>query len=229
MAQPDPFVALLTAIQDAQAAGGGTPNAFVPGAQGIPGVGGQPGQDAGGTPAAVSGGISGGASIPGTATTGPGLLENVLAGGGADPLTQGAPFQGAIGLGGNEPGERGDLGAGVTGGDLETLLSVLGGPTAIAAILGSLVTSDALGLPPSTSLGLSDLVGGSADIGSLGMSNSDRDPGGGPVARNTGNAATTPNVNVGSLGISQEDRDKSGPSSGSGSSPNRGDVSNAGR
>ena len=151
VAQPDPYVAFLSSIQDAFAASGGSPNAFTPGVQGIPsGVPGTPGDPGGG----VAGGVApagvgaGGASVPGTATTGQGILESIVAGGDPDVarrLLPGSLFQTA-------PGEPGDLGAGVTGGNVNALLSVLGGPLAIPTILGSLVASDAMGLPPDPGL-----------------------------------------------------------------------------
>lgn len=148
---PDPFVALLSSIQDAQAASGGSPNPFTPGSQGIPGQGGVP-SEAGGSPGvagSIGGGVGGGGSVPGTATTGQNILADIAAGTASptDPLAGGTIFQGA-----GVPGEAGDLGASVTGGDLGTLMSVLGGPTALLSILPSLVASDALGMPLDPSL-----------------------------------------------------------------------------
>lgn len=152
--EPDAYVAFLSVLQDAHAAGGGTPNAFAPGAQGIPGQPGAAGDAASSVAAgpAAAGIGSGGASVPGTATTGQSILENIMTGG-IDP---GSPDQVSLvdrlrGFNG-EPGERGDLGTGVTGGDVGALLSVLGGPFASASILSSLVASDALGMDLDPSL-----------------------------------------------------------------------------
>lgn len=107
--------------------------------QGIRGL--QQSAESGNSPnSLINGGISAG-GIPGTATTG--VSGNALIGGSA-PLA-GAVANGSPGslfsTSGSEPGERGDLGAGVTGGDLELLLSILSGnPIAMAAAIAQAVS-----------------------------------------------------------------------------------------
>lgn len=160
MPAPDPYVAFLSSLQDAHAAAATGANAFTPGVQGIPGA---PGASPGSTPGSIVGGggvgIGGGASVPGTATTGSSVLEDILSGArpSASP-SEVVAFLGGLGRG-TEPGERGDF-EGTGGGDLGTLAAVMGGPMAMGTVLGSLVLSDMLGLPPTTSMGLSDLLGG---------------------------------------------------------------------
>lgn len=172
--EPGAYVAFLRALSDAYAASGLAPNAFTAGAQGIPAGGTGVQGDSGGVvaPAATSAALGGGASVPGTATTGQSLLEEIVAGG-VDPASAEAEslINRLRGIGGGEPGERGDLGAGVMGGDVGALLSVLGGPLAPATILASLVASDASGLPLDPSLltasGLASLAAGT-DPGEFG-------------------------------------------------------------
>lgn len=188
--QPDAYIAFLSALQDAHAAGG-TPNAFTPGAQGVPGANGQPGADPAGTPvgSAAAGAIgAGGASVPGTATTGTSILEDILAGEPADPAASLVDRLRGVG---REPGERGDLGAGVTGGDLGALLSVLGGPFAPASILASLAASDALGLDLDPSL-LS-----TTSLLELAQAENESSPGFGADATGGAPFSFDPGVNVG--------------------------------
>ena len=156
---PDPYVAFLTALDQAHAAAGPRANAFRPGSQGIPGPSGVS-SDASGAPGSVSGGVAGtggGGSVPGTATTGPNLLADIIQGGGspndpiADDLVTRTLFQGSdrSDPSGISQGEFDNL----QGGDIATLLGIVtGGIGAIPSIFGSLSASDALGLPPSTSL-----------------------------------------------------------------------------
>lgn len=118
------------------------------------------------SPAAVG---SPGGGVPGTATTGPAVANALLGGGGGgigDAVSQ--QVAGTL-LGRQEAGERGDLGAGVAGGNIGALLSVLGGIGAVPTILGSLIASDASGLPLDPSLlstmTLAELVSGESDPG----------------------------------------------------------------
>lgn len=173
---PDPYVAFLSSLQDAYAASGGPSNTFTPGAQGVPGA--APGTaDPGGVGGGIAGGAAGvgggGASVPGTATTGAGILESINSGQLPVSSPSANDLVDRLFGGGGEPGERGDLGAGVTGGDLETLLAVLGGPASMPLILASLVMSDAMGLPPDPSLlgttSLADLAFGGGDPADVGL------------------------------------------------------------
>lgn len=161
-----PSDALISALanQFSAARQGRTPGvgSSIPGLQ--RGVGGE-GQS---SAPAVVGAAAGG--IPSTATTGPSTANALLGGSTAtDPVSQQA-FNALVSQRG-EPGERGDLGAGVTGGSLGALLAVLGGPLAPLSLIGNLVASDALGLPPTASITLADLVeaGERGDLGSLGL------------------------------------------------------------
>ena len=155
MAQPDPYAAFLTALQDAYAAGGGRPNAFTPGVQGIPTAGAP--ADPTGAPSVIGGVAGGGGSVPGTATTGQSIVGDIIGGGvSADPIAQDLVSR-TFNIGRDE--STADLGAGVTGGELGALASILGGPLGAASIIGSLVMSDALGLPPSPSVSLAEIAG----------------------------------------------------------------------
>lgn len=149
VAGPDPFIALLQSIEDAQAASGaGAASPFAPGAQGITAQGVQAGDAMGGPPGAAAASIgAGGGSVPGTATTGEGLARGIV--------------EGAINPGGAtatslfdrvERSGEGPERPSVPGGDIGTLLAVLGGPTAALSIIPSLVASDALGMAPDPSL-----------------------------------------------------------------------------
>lgn len=183
-----PGVALLAALQNQFAAarqgqgqGGGSL---------IPGLAGQTadGSPVGSVGALGGGGISAG-GVPSTATTGTSALNSLIGGSaGADPVAQ----QVFNSLNQQEPGERGDLGAGTEGGDLRTLLSILGGPFAAASILGNLVASNELGLPPTTSGVLQNALLGSSDV----FSESDR------VGREIGGNIGGP-VQTGTIGTGQ--------------------------
>ncbi len=162
----DPYVAYLTALQDAYAASGEGPNAFVPGAQGVPALGQAAGAGEGpggiGGIGGIAGGVgAGGASVPGTATTGANLLDAIVTGG----LPATSPAAAPLARRGLLPGEESTADrAGRGGGDVSTLLGLLsGGILAVPATLGSLVLSQAAGLPPSTGLlsagGLAELAG----------------------------------------------------------------------
>lgn len=220
------FIAALQGQFNASRQGGGGP---VPG---IPGLSGAGGNDPANTPGGLSGGITAG-GVPSTATTGTSVANTLISGGGgSDALSQ----QVGNALIGREAGERGDLGAGITGGDLGALLSILSGPGAFATILGSLVASDAAGLPLDPSLltpaSLAGLAReeGSQGIGSQGIAFADRDTGRSSFNTDTGNVLTSPGTNnVGAAGIRFSDRDRFGPSSpGRGLSRGTG-RSNAGR
>ena len=139
-----PSQALLAALQgrfDAarQGQGRGT-NSLIPG---LPGGG--EGTDSGSVIGALgSGGISAG-GVPGTATTGSSIANSLIGGGAGagDPLAQQVSL--ASGLGFREPGERGDLGAGVTGGDADLLMSILSGnPLLMAAMAAQAVSGQGL-------------------------------------------------------------------------------------
>ncbi|MGI9451153.1 MAG: hypothetical protein ACR2QH_11030 [Geminicoccaceae bacterium] len=115
---------------------------------------------------------------------------------------------------GNTPGDRGDLGGGFKGGgSLLNLATFLAGPvTAVPSLIGGLVANDALGNLPSTSLfgAARSLFDGTA--GTRALSSSE--------ARAIQRAAE------------REDRRANRDfreGRGSGASPRRGDVSNAGR
>ena len=145
-------------------------NQFAAARQGqTPGVGsaipGLPGVASSESAPSVSGAsLAGG--IPATATTGQSVANSLLGGvgGTGDAIAQ--QVAGTL-LSQREPGERGDLGAGVTGGDVGALLSILGGPAALFSIIPSLVASDAAGLPLDPSLlsatTLAELVSGTED------------------------------------------------------------------
>lgn len=114
----------------------------IPGLQaGVPGVSETAPSAPSANPAVPS---SAGGGIPGTATTGPGVVNSLLSGQNlTDPVTQ------SVLRSAREPGERGDLGGGLIGGNAAGVLSILsGGITAFPALLAGLVASDALGLPP---------------------------------------------------------------------------------
>lgn len=136
-----PGVAFLAALQNQfnaarQGQGRGT-NSLIPG---LPGGGeGDSGSVIG---SLGSGGISAG-GVPGTATTGSSIANSLIGGGASagDPLAQQVSLASGFGSPG-EPGERGDLGAGVTGGDAELLLSILSGnPLLMAASVAQAVNN----------------------------------------------------------------------------------------
>lgn len=196
--QPGPYVAFLNALQDAYAASGLNPNTFTPGAQGVPGAAGQPASDAGGGTVAggLGGGLGGGgASVPGTATTGPSLLEDILAGGDPNALQTPGLVDRLRGLEPSGIPERPD----VPGGNLGALLSVIGGVGAVPTLLGSLVTTDALGLPLDPSLlsatGLAQLASDDSTPG-FGAAGSDL-TGATPVGPGTGFGVDRPGVATG--------------------------------
>ncbi len=133
-----PGTALLAALQNQfnaarQGQGQGT-NSLIPGFAGS-----GEGADPSSILSALGGGISAG-GVPGTATTGSSIANSLIGGsaGAGDPLAQQVSL--ASGLGFREGGERGDLGAGVTGGDIGMLLSTLG-PLAPLMLLGQIVSS----------------------------------------------------------------------------------------
>lgn len=151
-----PTAALLVALGNQRAAArqgrGQGVGSSVPG---LPGFGTEA------APGAPAVGSAGG-GIPSTATTGQ-SVANALLGGTGGTGDEVAQQVASVLLGRTEPGERGDLGVGVTGGSVGTLLSLLtGGPLAIPGVLASLVGSDVLGLPPDTNLlsttGLAQLI-----------------------------------------------------------------------
>lgn len=144
------MIALGNAYNNARAnAPRGNPTASIPGLGGAGAV-----EGIGATPGVVAGSGVPGGSVPGTATTGDAVMDAILGGGagGSDPVAQQVAEAGLrLGLGGSGPGERGDRGAGVSGGDLRTFASILGGPTAIPSILANVVGNDVFGFDPSTS------------------------------------------------------------------------------
>lgn len=94
---------------------------------GIPGLA-QAAAEQGGAPGQIASGATGG-TVGGTATTGTNALNSLLGGGATagDPLTQQIAGTSNFLNATREPGERGDLGAGVTGGDPRLLLAMLSG------------------------------------------------------------------------------------------------------
>lgn len=137
-------------------------SSVIPGLQGLGGQESAPSTPTGASPVA-------GGGIPGTATTGPAVANSLVNGGGfaGDPISQSVAGT-LLSRADRQPGERGDLGGGLVGGDPSGLLTILGGPLAPASLLASLVLSDAFtGIPDPNLLNtgsLADLVS-SADTG----------------------------------------------------------------
>lgn len=155
---PDPYTSFLVGLRDAYSAGGASSSAFRAGAQGISPFGGRAGVDSdsagiAGIAGGAVGGGAGGGTVPGTAITGPNLLEGILAGGGPSGGLQ--QSVGGLGFGfggGGGESEPGGLVSGeldnLQGGDLRMLSTLLNfGPLAIPLILGQLVFDDATAGP----------------------------------------------------------------------------------
>ena len=129
--------------------------------------------------------------------------------------------QGGVG-GGREPGERGDLGAGVHGGNLLALAGMLAGPMSFPlSALAGLAVSDFMDQRPSISV--FDTFFGGDSTADLGRAMASRRAGG-PQTRAEREFASRRDRERRERGL-----DRPVSEGGPGRSPNRGDVSNAGR